>query len=97
MTFRARKFILLLVIVMVLIASNAWDVAAWLDRSGVVGLAGWIRREYLTGTAITVVLAMLFLLAGPAGMARPFVRRCGVCGRLLLASGKYCGKCGCKL
>ena len=97
MKFWMKSLIVLAVIAVVVLLANAGVIATWLDRSGVVDLARWIRREYLTGTAITVIVVMLFLLAGPTGPLSRLVHRCRVCGRLLLTPSKYCGKCGSRL
>ncbi len=92
MVLRTRKLVVTGVIAAVLLLANALVIAAWLDESGVIGWARYIREEYATGTAITVIVVLLFLLASPA--RRALIRRCGVCDRFLLRPGRYCGACG---
>ena len=63
MTTAIRKLFVILLIGAVFLVANIWWVAHWLDRRGMVELAKTIREDYLTGTAITVIVAMLILLA----------------------------------
>lgn len=96
MSLRARKIIVVTVLAVVLLLANAWLVADWLDRTGVIGGAQHLRAEYFTGTAIVVILTLLFLLGGD-GTIRAcgrLIRRCPVCDHTLLRPGKYCGACG---
>ncbi len=61
-------------------------------------MAGWargIRAEYLTGTAVTIIVVLLILLVNPRGGV--LARRCPVCDHVLMARGKYCGECGSKV
>ncbi|MCY2950813.1 MAG: hypothetical protein NTU53_02415 [Planctomycetota bacterium] len=97
MKLATRKLIILLAIVVVLAAANALAIVAWLDHSGIIDFAGHIRSEYLTGTAIAVIAALLYLLTEPIGMAAGWIKRCRVCQHLLLRRGKYCGRCGCRI
>jgi len=78
-------------IAVVLVLANVWGIASWLDKAGVLDLAKYVRREYLTGTAISIIAVLLILLMPPAGQ---FLKRCRVCQRLLLGTAKYCGRCG---
>ncbi len=55
-----------------------------------------IRKEFLTGTAITIIIALLFLLAKPRGEGGSLFRHCPVCDHRLLR-GKYCSECGSKV
>jgi hypothetical protein len=91
MSLKTRKLILVFGIVAVVVVANTWGIVAWLDKAGVIDLARYVRREYLTGTAITVILALLILLVPSAGQ---LMRRCRVCSRLLIGSARYCGRCG---
>jgi hypothetical protein len=52
------------------------------------------RKEYLTGTAITVIVVLLILLVAPRGEGRRLLRRCPVCDHTLLSGSKYCSDCG---
>lgn len=54
-----------------------------------------IRAEYLTGTAVTVIVVLLVLLVSPKAGA--LVRKCPVCDHVLVSRGKYCGECGSKV
>ena len=36
--------------------ANALSIAAWLNEAGLVEIAGKIRSEFLTGTAITILV-----------------------------------------
>jgi hypothetical protein len=92
-----RKLIILLIIIVVLVVANALAIAAWLDHSGIIDFARHIRSEYLTGTSIAVIAALLFLLTEPIGMAAGWIKRCRVCQHLLLRRGKYCGRCGSRI
>ena len=92
MTLKVRKMVVLAVLGAVLLLSNAMLIARWLDVTGAIGWASHIRSEYLTGTAITVIIAMLVLLM-PAD-AGIHIRRCRVCHRLLFSQARYCGTCG---
>lgn len=92
MVLRTRKLVIVGVIAAVFLLANTLVIAMWLDDSGVIGWARYIREEYATGTAITVIVVLLFLLGSPVRKA--LIRRCGVCDHFLLRPGKYCGACG---
>jgi hypothetical protein len=70
-------------------------VANWLAEHGVVDWARYVRAEYLTGTAVTIIVVLLILLVNPRTGA--LVRRCPVCDHVLLSRGRYCGECGSKV
>lgn len=92
MTLATRKVIVGSAILAVLFLANMVAFAGWLKRIGVITWAQHVREEFLTGTAITVILAMLVLLVPPVvGFA---IRRCRVCETLLLRRGRYCPACG---
>jgi len=93
MTLGLRKLIVLLLVAAVFLLANVWLVARWLQELGAVDLARYIRSEYLTPTAVTIIVVLLVLLVG-TGRSVGFVRRCPVCDRLLLGGSKYCGECG---
>ena len=97
MTLGLRKLLVIGVIAFVLLLANFLALAHWLSSAGLIDWAQGMRQEYLTGTAITVVLALLFLLAShPRVRSKPleWVRRCPVCDQLLLRKGRYCPECG---
>jgi len=97
MTLGIRKFIVLGIVAAVFLAANALVLAHWLNEVGVTGWATWFRAEFLTGTAIAVIAALLILLV-PASQvvtgATPWIRRCPVCDHVLLRKGRYCPECG---
>ena len=62
MTLNAKKLVVLLVIAVIVIEARIWDVAHWLDRVGIVAWARHVEHVYLTGTALTVILVMVYLL-----------------------------------
>ncbi len=92
MSLGSRKVIVLVLVGVLFLIANIWIVANWLEEKGVVEWAKHIRSEYLTGTAITIIIVLLILLVKPGG--RGLVRRCPVCERTLLGGGNYCGECG---
>ncbi|MBN1815819.1 MAG: hypothetical protein JW828_00570, partial [Sedimentisphaerales bacterium] len=95
MTLTIRKIIVLSLIGMILLLGNVLAVANWLAEKGVAGKANWIREEFLTGTAICVIVALLILLVNPkSGRTIGFGRRCPVCDKRLFGDPKYCGECG---
>jgi high-affinity Fe2+/Pb2+ permease len=86
-----RKLIVLGLIIGVFVVANVMVIAAWLQDRGVVEMATSFRREFLTGTAITVIAVMLFLLIDHRRAATN--TGCEVCGHRQLG-GKYCASCG---
>ncbi len=88
-----RKRLVVAIIVVVLVLANTGAIVAWLQATGLIPLAEYLRAEYVTGTAIAVVVALLILLPSRTVWA-VLVRRCPVCGHLLLRQGKYCCECG---
>ena len=95
MTLTIRKIIVLGLIGAVLLIGNILFVANWLAEKGVVDWAKNIRTEYLTGTAITIIVVLLILLVSPRRTGS-LVRRCPVCDHVLLTRGTYCSGCGSK-
>ena len=66
----------------VFLLANVWLVVNWLEDKGVIGAARHVRKGYLTGTAITIIIVLLILLAKPAGQAVGRIglgRGCPVC------------------
>jgi len=95
MVLGTRKLVVAGVIAAVLFVANALAIATWLSDSGMIGWARFIRSEYVSGTAITVTVVLLFLLGSPVRNA--LIRRCGVCDHFLLRPCKYCGACGSRI
>jgi len=100
MSLIVRKVIVLGLIGMIFLTANILVVANWIAESGISEKAGWLRKEFLTGTAIAVILALLILLVSPrntTGDAIGFSRRCPVCDKRLVGNPSYCGECGSKV
>jgi len=74
MTLRKRKLIIVIAAAAIIVLANVWGIAALLDWAGVIRCADHIRREYLTGTAIAVIVVLLFLLREPIGMAAGWIK-----------------------
>ena len=91
MSLGIRKLIVLGLVAGIFLLGNILIVADWLAEKGVIDIAQNIRAEFLTGTAITIVITLLILLASPARQA--WCRHCPVCDHRL-RSGKYCSACG---
>lgn len=100
MTLTIRKIIVLGLIGTIFLMANILIVANWLAEKGLAEKANWLREEFLTGTAIAVILVLLILLVNPKGTgsrAFGFVRRCPVCDKRLIGNANYCGECGSKV
>jgi hypothetical protein len=101
MTLGLRKTILLILIGFVFLLANVVMVANWLSESGVSEFAQTIKSNYLTGTAVTIIVALLILLVSPGKKSNTkaisFIRRCPVCDKALLSRGSYCSECGSKV
>jgi len=101
MTLTIRKIIVLGLIGTVFLMANILVVANWISDTGIAEKAGWLRKEFLTGTAIAVIIVLLILLTSPrnssSGRTMSFTRRCPVCDKRLVGNPKYCGKCGSKV
>lgn len=101
MTLGLRKVILLILIGSVFLMANVVVVANWLSDKGVSEFAQTIKSNYLTGTAVTIIVALLILLVNPkrasGSRVAGFIRRCPVCDKALLSHGSYCSECGSKI
>ena len=99
MTLTIRKIIVLGLIGIIFLTANILVVANWIAEAGIAEKAGWLRREFLTGSAIAVIVALLILLVNPkgSGRANSLVRRCPVCDKVLVTRGAYCSECGSKV
>ena len=94
MSLSTRKAIVVTTVATVFLIANIWIVVNWLAEKGVIGFAEHIRTEYLTGTAITIIVVLLILLVKPGAERAGVLRRCPVCDHVLLGRSKYCGECG---
>ena len=97
MTLGIRKLIVLVLVAALFLEANLVLVANWLQEKGVVDWAKYIHREYLTGTAITIIVVLLILLVSPRGEGHRLMRRCQVCDHAVIGRGSYCAECGSKL
>ncbi len=96
MTLGIRKLVVAGLVGGIFLMANIMVVAHWLQQSGVIEGAVWVRREFLTGTAITIIFVLLILLVKPGGGASGWARRCPVCDHRALR-GRYCSECGSKV
>ena len=97
MSLTMRKLIVAGSVVAVLLLANAIVIADWLARLGLVGLAQGLRAEYVTGTAITIIIVMLVLLTRSDRFQPVLFRRCPVCDHELWREGRYCAECGARV
>ena len=93
MTLVARKRCVVGGILFVVCLANVDVFVGWLIEIGLISWAQYMLEQYLTGTAVTVIVAMLVVV--PSGTAiAVYVQRCPVCEALLFRRGKYCSECG---
>jgi hypothetical protein len=97
MSLGIRKIIVISLIGLIFLAGNILLVANWLNEKGVPEKANWLRENFLTGTAITVIIALLILLVNPIRGRLGASHRCPVCDKRLLGNSNYCGDCGSKV
>ena len=100
MTLGLRKLIVVGLVGGVFFMANALLVAHWLEKMGVIEWACWIRRDFITGTAITIIIALLILLVPARHAVKEgigWLRRCPVCDGSISRQAKYCGECGSKV
>ncbi len=97
MTLGIRKLVVVALVGGVFLIANFLMVANWLREKGVIDGAQSIRQEYLTGTAITIILVLLVLLVRPGHRLLSMASRCPVCDGRASSGAKYCSDCGSKL
>jgi len=97
MSLGIRKIIVIGTIGAILLAGNVLLIANWLSEKGISEKANWLRENFLTGTAITVVIALLVLLVSPGKSRIGIGRSCPVCDKRLLGNPCYCSECGSKV
>ena len=97
MSLGIRKIIVISLIGLIFLAGNILLVANWLTEKGVPEKANWLRENFITGTAITVIIALLILLVNPGKSRFAMTRSCPVCDKRLLGNSNYCGDCGSKV
>jgi hypothetical protein len=100
MSLTIRKIIVLGLIGTIFLTANILVVAKWISDAGIAEKAGWIRKEFLTGTAVAVICVLLILLVSPRNVrSKSFssIRRCPVCDERLSGNVNYCSQCGSKV
>jgi len=98
MTLGIRKLVVVGIVLGIMLMANALVISAWLNEAGLVEIAGKIRSEFLTGTAITILVALLILLVQPRVVTGAHVATtCSVCGETASPRASYCADCGSKL
>ena len=98
MTLISRKLLLTSLVLLIFVVANILAIALWLDTTGVVEWARRLRTEFLTGTALTIIVALLILLVNPHRAERfGLIRRCGVCDKRVIGRATYCSECGSKV
>jgi len=95
MRLTVRKLWVVGVVLGIVLLGNIIMVAHWLAELGIVDLARNIRTEFLTGTALTIIVVLLILLVSPSKQG--WLRRCPVCDHRLFGKGCYCCECGSKV
>lgn len=100
MTIKMRRLIVVVPIASILLLANFVALGEWLHRAGVIGWARSIHAEYITGTAITVIAALVVLVPSTSQGQRaayPPALSCPVCGEGLRPGGRYCPACGSRI
>ena len=99
MSLTIRKIIVLGLIGIIFLVANVMVLANWQSHQGLTDWANNIRAEYLTGTAIAVIVTLLILIVGhgqSSGRA-VMLRRCAVCDKRMIGNPTYCSECGSKV
>lgn len=81
MSLGIRKWIVIALLLSVFLMANVMVVTNWLIDTGVCDWARFVRREFLTGTTITVIITLLILLVGPRKRRIGFSKSCPVCDK----------------
>lgn len=90
-----RKSIIVTTLVGVVIVADLPAITAELHKLGVIPIAQSIHAEYLTGTAVAVIVALLLLLPSTHFIGvRKGVAQCPVCDCQLRHHGRHCPACG---
>ena len=93
MTLAVRKRLVASGVLLLIGIANLGMFVSWLETLGLLAWARRARDQYITGSAVTVIVALLILL--PSGTVIAIcARRCRVCDALLFRRGKYCSECG---
>ena len=86
MSLGIRKIVVIGLIGAIVLGGNVLLIANWLAEKGVPEKTNWLRENYLTGTAITVIIALLILIASPGKSRIGIGRSCPVCDKRLLGN-----------
>ena len=97
MTLGIRKIIVIGMIGCIFLCGNVLLIANWLSEKGIPEKSDWIFENFLTGTALSVILALLFLLVSPGKNRIGTNRNCPVCDKRLSENFQYCSDCGSKV
>ncbi len=100
MTIKMRRLVVVVPVASIMLLANFLALGEWLSRAGVIGWAQSIHTEYITGTAIAVIAALLILLPSASGSvcrSVPPIARCPVCDEPLERYGNYCSACGSRI
>jgi hypothetical protein len=93
MTLASRKRLVAGSALLLIGLANLGMFVNWLETLGVLAWARRVCDQYITGTSVTVIAALLILL--PSGtVIAVCAQRCKVCDVLLFRRGKYCSECG---
>lgn len=97
MSLGIRKVVVIGLVAGIFIMANALVIAGWLADRGLVDWAASIRQEFLTGSAIAVIIALLILLVPATRSGRSIwglAKRCPVCDEPVSTRARYCEGCG---
>lgn len=97
MSLGIRKVIVVGLVAGVFVMANALVIVGWFADRGLIDWAASIRQEFLTGSAIAVILALLILLVPATRSGRSIwglSKRCPVCDEPVSARARYCEECG---
>lgn len=99
MTLTIRKIIVIGLVAMIFMAANIVVIANWLAENGVEQKANYLRENFLTGTAITVIIALLILLVPLKTRSKTMrlTRSCPVCDKRIFGNVNYRSECGSKI
>jgi len=61
MTLGFRKLIIIALVGLIALTANFLIIAAWLQEQGIIEIAKHLQAEFLTGTAITIIVALLII------------------------------------
>ncbi|MGA2500596.1 MAG: hypothetical protein ABSH20_22885 [Tepidisphaeraceae bacterium] len=95
MTLQRRKTLVAGVVVGILALTHLNTLVHWLHRAGIIELANWVGERYLTGTAVAIMVTLIFLTTDASRIdPMDHSRRCRTCDRALARDGRYCPHCG---